>query len=310
MTLYAQLLTITLMEDHRLKAFCLVAEMRSFSKAAEAKFMTQSAMSHLLEDELGARLLHRKSKSIVLTPAGKVFYEHSKKILGQYKEMENDIYVLTKKVKGTLSIGASPIAAAYLLPQVFYDFSRKYTDVRIELAVSSTEKIVSDVLKGEMDVGVVEGNIKNREIFMDEIAEDEIVIIASDDNTLAKKKSVSVSDLLTQPFIMPETGSGIREFIEDFFQASKINSENIKAAMTIGSPELIMQMVQSGMGVSFVSKWSAFRAIKEGSIRVLDIAGKKLKRKFYAAAAEKEPAGITVRTFKDFIKDFNFFVPF
>ena len=80
--------------------------------------------------------------------------------------------------------------------------------------------------------------------------------------------------------------------------------------MTLGNTEIIIQMAQAGMGIAFVSKWSAFRAIKEGSIRVLDIAGKKLKRKFYAAAAEKEPAGITVRTFKDFIKDFNFFVPF
>jgi DNA-binding transcriptional LysR family regulator len=301
------------MEDHRLKAFCLVVEHKSFSKAAEAKFMTQSAMSHLiknLEDELGVKLLRRDSKSIALTPAGRVFYEHSKRILDQYKEMENGIYALTKKVKGPLHIGATPTAADYLLPQVFYDFSRKYPDVRIELAVSNTEKKISDVLKGEIDMGIVEGNIKNREIFLDEIAEDEIVIIASEDNDLAKKKSVSVSDLLTQSFIMPETGSGIREFIEDFFHSSKVNPENIKTSMTIGSVELIMQMVQSGMGISFVSKWSAFGPVKEGSLKILNIPGKKLKRKFYITSAEKEPSGITVRTFKNFLKEFNFFMPF
>ena len=65
------------MEDHRLRAFCLVVEKKSFSKAAEAKFMTQSAMSHLIkniEDELGVKLLNRQAKTVTLTPAGRLFY--------------------------------------------------------------------------------------------------------------------------------------------------------------------------------------------------------------------------------------------
>src|SRR5512135_1923344 len=113
------------MEDHRLKAFCLIVETKSFSKAAEAKFMTQSAMSHLiknLEDDFGMKLLIRKGKNIVPTPAGRILYDHAQQILTQYKRMENDLYASANKVKGLLSIGASATAATYLLPQVFYDF--------------------------------------------------------------------------------------------------------------------------------------------------------------------------------------------
>jgi DNA-binding transcriptional LysR family regulator len=80
------LLTIMAMEDHRLKAFCLVVEMKSFSKAAEARFLTQSAMSHLiknLEDELDMKLLIRRGKSVSTTPAGKIFYRRAKQILEQ-----------------------------------------------------------------------------------------------------------------------------------------------------------------------------------------------------------------------------------
>ena len=72
------------MEDHRLKAFCLVYELKSFSKAAAAKFMTQSAMSHLiknLEEELGVKLLNRQGKTVLPTTAGSTFYSHAKKIL-------------------------------------------------------------------------------------------------------------------------------------------------------------------------------------------------------------------------------------
>ena len=301
------------MEDHRLKAFCLVVEMKSFSKAAEAKFMTQSAMSHLiknLEDELGVKLLSRQGKTVIPTPAGRIFYEHASKLLELYKKMENDVYALVRKVKGPLYIGASTTAATYLLPQVFYNFSRNHPEVQIELSVSNTEKIIVDLQEGKIDLGVAEGNIKNRTVFLEEIAEDDIVIIASDDNPLTKKHPLIPHDLITQPFIMPETGSGIREFIDDFFHATKIDPKDVKILMTLGNPELIVQMVQSGIGISFVSKWSVFKAIKDESIKLLNISGKKLKRKFYLVSKEKEPSTMVVKTFWNFMRGYKFFMPF
>ena len=64
------------------------------------------------------------------------------------------------------------------------------------------------------------------------------------------------------------------------------------------------------MGISFVSKWSVFKAIKDGSIRLLDILDRKLKRKFYLASMDKEPSTMTGKTFRDFIKEYKFFMPF
>lgn len=301
------------MEDHRLKAFCLLAEMKSFSKAAEAKFITQSAMSHLiknLEDELGIKLINRHSKTISLTPAGRVFYQHAKRILALYREMENDIYRIANKVKGVLYIGATPTAAVYLLPQVFYDFLKKYPEVRIELSVTSTEMVIENIEKGTIDIGIIEGKAKNRHLSSDEIAEDEIVLIASDDNPLTGKDSISPEELVNQPFIMPERGSGLREFIEDFFQTSRINPEDIRISMIIDNPELIVQVVQSGMGISFVSKWAVFKALKDGTINVLPIKNTRLRRKFYTVSLEENPSALTVKTFRDFIRGYRFFVPF
>ena len=129
------------MEDHRLKAFCLVVELKSFSKAAEAKFMTQSAISHLiknLEDELGVKLLNRKGKTILLTPIGRVFYKYAKQISEQYMQMGNAINAALNEAQGTLRIGTSSTISSYLLPQVFYDFSRKFPDIHINLSTSSS----------------------------------------------------------------------------------------------------------------------------------------------------------------------------
>ncbi len=300
------------MEDHRLKAFCLIVETGSFSRAAEAKFMTQSAMSHLiksLEDELGVKLLNRRGKVVMPTSAGRLFYVHSKKILDNYKKMENDVYTFAQKVRGPLYIGASTTAAAYLLPQVFYAFYRNNPEVRIELSVSNTEQVIDKLIEGKIDTGIVEGNIKDTKVFSEEIAKDEIVIIASDNNPLAKEKILAPRDLLSQSFIMPEPGSGIREFLDDYLQALKIDTKNIKVSMVLGNTELIIQMVQSGIGISFVSKWSAFKALKDGSVRMLHVSDKKLRRKFYLVNLEKDTSSSVVRAFREFIKGYRFFSP-
>ena len=291
----------------------MVVEMKSFSKAAEAKFMTQSAMSHLiknLEDELGVRLLMRHGKTVVMTPAGKIFYDDAVNILEQYKKMEHNINVLLDRVKGPLHIGASRTAASYLLPQVLYGFSKTHPDVQIQLSVSNTESILTDLQSGRIDLGIVEGKVKFLNIFAEEIAEDEIVIIASEDNALTVKQPLVAGDLASQSFIMPETGSGLREFIEDFFRASKIELKDIKVSMTLANPELIIQMVQSGLGISFVSKWSVFRAIQEGTIKVLRLSGKRLQRKFYMINISKEPSTKTLSAFVEFVRGYRFFIPF
>lgn len=285
--------------------------MRSFSKAAQAKLMSQSAMSHLirnLEEELGVTLFTRKAKTVLPTSMGKLFYEHACKILEQYKRMANELNAAANLIKGSLLIGSSTTVASYLLPQVFYSFSKKYPDVMIDLTVSNREKIINDLLEGRVEFGIVEGNIGNSLIAATEIAEDEIVVIASDDNPLAQKKTITNKDLESQRFIMPEIGSGTREFVDDLLRASGIIPEKI--SMTLGSPELITHMVQSGMGISFVSKWSVFHAIKEGSIRVLDLSGNKLRRKFYLISMEKKQSTAVASVFAEFIKKFRFFVPF
>jgi len=301
------------MEDSRLKAFCLIVEMKSFSRAAEAAFVTQSAMSHLiknLEDELGGKLLNRSGKTIAPTSAGKILYDHAKKILEGYKSLENDIYNVVKKIKGPLYLGASTTVAKYLLPQVFYDFSRNYPEAQLNLSVSAPEKVVSELQQGRIDIGIVEGNIKDRRIIFREIARDEIVLIASDGNPLTRRKIVSPQYLMDQSFILPEAGSGTREFIDEFLSIMKIEPQDINVIMTLSDPELLVQMVQSGLGIAFVSKWSIFKTIKEGTIKILKMPGKRLYRKFYLIVPDKEPSTMVARTFLEFVKGYRFFIPF
>lgn len=301
------------MEDHRLRAFCLVFEMRSFSKAAKAKFLTQSAVSHLirnLEDELGTALFIRRSKTVSPTPAGRLFYTHAKRIMAQYEEMETDVRTRIGSIRGPLHIGATPTIASYLLPQVFYGFSRQYPAVLIELSDMNSEKIIANLLEGKIEIGFPDGRTGHPSLSMEAIAEDEIVLIASDDNPLTKKGRPKTSDIAAQPFILPEPGSATREFIEVLLKGLGIPPRQLKVTMILDNPELTVSMVQSGVGVSFVSRWAAKKALLEGSVRCVDIPGRSRRRNFYLVLAGKEPPTAAAKAFRDFVRGFNFFTPY
>ncbi len=296
-----------------MKAFCLIVESRSFSKAADAVFLTQSAMSHLvksLEDELGVKLLYRRGREVRPTPAGELLYRHARQLLDHYRKMGGDMDDLVGRVQGPLSIGATATAAAYLLPEVFYGFSKQYAGVVLQVKVESSEKIVQDLREGRIEVGIVEGDAKDFPFHAVGIAGDEIVPIVSDDHPLAGSESASVGDLASHALILPEAGSASREFLDDFFRKAGIPPEEVKVRMTAGSPELIIQMVQSGIGISFLSKWSVFRAVKEGTIRILQVSGAKLVRDFCMVSVEEVPITAAARAFTAFVRGYRFFMPF
>jgi len=301
------------MEDHRLKSYCLVVETTSFSRAAQAKNMTQSAMSRLvksLEDELGVTLLHRKGKVVVPTPEGRLFYEHAKKILEEYSRMVQDISIATHAAKGALRLGASRIPAAHLLQQVLYDFSKAHPGIRIDLSVNKTSSVLRDLRDGRIDVGIVEGTLIDHAFSAEVVAEDEVVIIVAENHPLTKRRKVTLQELTSEQFILPDPGSGTRELVNDLFREAGIDARKIKVRMTLGSPELIVQMVQAGLGVAFASKWSVFTAVKEGTVKLVKLTAKTMKRRFYLVTLETGAVSGPVNTFREFMKEYKFFIPF
>jgi DNA-binding transcriptional LysR family regulator len=301
------------MEDHRLKSYCLVVETKSFSRAAQAKHMTQSAMSRLikgLEDELGVKLLLREGKTVTPTQEGKIFYDHAKKLLEGYVRLEQDISSAAGAARGSLRLGSSRTPAFHLLSQAIYDFSLKHPELRIDLTIARTQGILRELREGRIDLGIVESKGLDDKFFAETLAEDEIVLIAPENHRLAAKRAITLQDLVSQPFILPGRGSGTRALVDDFFKGQGIDERQLNVRMTVGSPEFVVRMVQAGLGVAFASKWSVFSAVKEGTVKVLRLPGKKILRKFYIVTIDREPDSAAARTFKEFIRQHRFFVPF
>ncbi len=301
------------MEDHRLKSYCLVVETKSFSRAAQAKNMTQSAMSRLvksLEEELGITLLHRKGKAVIPTGEGRVFYEHAKKILDDYVRMQQDINTARRSAKGSLRLGSSRTPAAHLLPQVLYDFSKVHSAIRIHLSVCRTSSVLRDLRDGKIDVGIIEGTVRSDGLFPEAFIDDEVVLIAPENHPLTRKKPVTIQDLSSEAFILPDRESATRELVDGYFSEAGIDARALKIRMTLGDPDLVVQMVQAGLGIAFVSKWSVFSAVKDGTIKLVKTPGRRILRKFHLVTAGREPATAAAAMFSDFIRQYKFFIPF
>jgi len=297
-------------EDHRLRAFCLVVEMGSFSKAAAAKLMTQSAMSHLirsLEHDLGEKLLLRDTRTVTPTSAGKVLYAHAQEILKHYQQIDEDLCSLTTRVRGALSIVSTRMIADNLLPEVIYSFSRAHQDVQIDISIARTEQVIRTTGDGNADVGFFEGIIRDVPPHAEPVRTDEILLIASDNHPLARMHVLSPESLVGQTFLMPAPGSGIRECADVYLRSLGLAPKQFRIAMTIGDPFLLVKMVQSGLGIAFVSKHAAAYALRDGSVVRLPVSKKRLSRKLYMMVHPS--SSLLARTFKKFVRDFRFFRP-
>ena len=263
------------MADRRLQVFHAVAKQLSFTKAAEALFMTQPAVTfqvRQLEEHFNTRLFDRTHNRISLTVAGDRVYQYADRIFALYGEMENAVRELTGEVSGVLLIGASTTIAEYMLPSLLGDFKSKYPDVNIRLQVANTDHIVSLVENNTIDLGVVEASVSNKNLVVETCRMDKMVLIVPKGHALANEKSVLIDRVLEFPYICREEGSGTREVMLEHLSAGGIDSCNLNIVMELGSPEAVKGAVEAGMGISIISRATSAKELALGTLVAVNIA--------------------------------------
>ena len=262
------------MADRRLQVFHTVARLLSFTKAAESLHMTQPAVTfqvRQLEEYFNTRLFDRTHNRISLTEAGEVVYKYADRIFAMYSEMENAVRDLTGEVSGVLMIGASTTIAEYMLPSLLGDFKAQYPEVSIRLQVANSDAIVSMVENNNIDLGVVEAPVHNKNLVMEICRMDRLVLVVPPGHPLADKGKVPVTVLLDYPYICREEGSGTREVMLEHLLGSGANPADLNIVMELGSPESVKGAVEAGMGISILSRSTVNKELKLGSLVAIDL---------------------------------------
>jgi DNA-binding transcriptional LysR family regulator len=297
------------MEDHKLKAFCTVAETKSFSKTSEIIHLTQPAVSlqiQALEEIYETKLFDRSSSAVTLTPAGEVLYKYAKEILALYASAEKVIGKLIGLVKGSITIGACSNIGNYLLPSVITNFKKTHPNIKIHLLVSNTKRVVEMLNSGYIDLGLVEGDAVKQKMNVKKLISDELLLIVSPNHPWAKKKEVSISDLTKEPFIFREAGSGTRQMIEKFLARHGITPQDMKISIVLGSTEAIKDAVENGLGVSIISRWAARKENKYGTLRLLNLKEEKMVRDFSLIINKNSISTNALDEFLTFLKSYPF----
>jgi DNA-binding transcriptional LysR family regulator len=201
----------------QLEIFVKVAELGSFSKAADALFLTQPTVSeHIksLEDELGVRLLDRLGRGAAVTKGGALLQGYAQRLLALSREARQALESFQGRMSGDLLVGASTIPGEYILPALIGRFKEKFPDIAITLLIGDSQAVTEWVAEGRAEVGVVGARSGHRGIDFRELLPDDIVLIVSAAHPWHGRKQVTLEELRAEPLLLRERGSGTRAALE------------------------------------------------------------------------------------------------
>lgn len=297
------------MEDHKLKIFCTAAETKSFSKASEIIHLTQPAVSlqiQALEELFETKLFNRSSGSITLTPSGEILYKYAKQILTLYAEAAKEISKITGLIKGCVKIGAGTTVGNYILPAVAVDFKKKHPKIRVSISIGNAKKIIEMLNASMIDVGIISEIHGQSKFNVESIISDELCVICPSDHPLGKNKSVSIYDVIKEPFVIREEGSSTRVIIEKFLNSKGISISDLHIALISGSTSSIKEAVERGIGLSIVSKWAIRKEVSCGNIKPLRLKEGEIKRYFQIVLPKNSILPPAVEEFITYMKNYSY----
>jgi LysR family transcriptional regulator, transcriptional activator of the cysJI operon len=269
------------MFDYRLEVFDAVARRLSFTRAAEELCITQPAVTrHIkeLERKFRIKLFERKGNSIFLTHAGMLLLKHTAEMREVSARLEYELNMLHKTRKGSLRIGASTTIAQYVLPPLLAGFHGSFGDIRLSMLNANTECIERALLNSEIEIGLIEGESKRRDIQYLPFAMDEIVLVSGLKNPHRKKGTITLDDLKSIPIVLREPGSGTLEVLSHALKKAGMKLSDLNTEMTLVSSESIKSYLRHSGCMAFVSHHAVLDELLAGSLKIVDIEGLSIKR--------------------------------
>jgi DNA-binding transcriptional LysR family regulator len=293
------------MADRRLQVFHAVAKHLSFTKAADALFMTQPAVTfqiRQLEQQFNTRLFDRAQGRVTLTAAGQVALEFAERINALSAELEQRMQEMSGQLGGPLLIGASTTVAEYMLPRVLGAFKARFPAAVPHLLVGNSDAVQARVAERSLDVGFIEGDSHMPSLAADSVCDDELRVTCAPTHPLAQMGSVAPAALAGHAYISREPGSGTREVIDNYLQSAGVAPDSLQRLMELGSPEAIKGLVATGLGYAIMSAATVPNEIRLGQLVQVPLAPRLIRQLAIVYPKERILSGL-VTSFVQFAKE-------
>lgn len=253
------------------RIFNVVSGSKSFSKAAQELYMTQSAVSQAimkLESELEIQLFYRTSKGIVLTSEGKLLSEYINSALGMINVGEEKILEVNKLNTGQLRIAVGDTISRYFLLPYLEEFHARYPGIRLNILNGTTSEICDFIKSGKADVGICNLPIHDENLQMIPCKEVHDIFVCGDKFKKLTDSPISFEYLMKMPLIFLERKSNSRLYVENFF---KKRGYQIAPAFELGSHDLVLDFTKINLGISCVVKEFASEYLERGELYELKL---------------------------------------
>jgi DNA-binding transcriptional LysR family regulator len=257
------------MADRRLQVFHAVAKHLSFTKAADALFMTQPAVTFQIkqfEEYFNTRLFDRAQGRITLTPAGVIALEYAERILTLSAELEARLKDISGQLGGSLLIGGSMTIGEYLLPQLIGEFKARFPAVVPMLFVGNSEAVQDRVAERTLDLGFIEGDSHLSSLLSEVCCEDELQVVCAPSHPMAKEPFALPPSLSQYPYVGREAGSGTRAVIDRYLQKAGVPPDSLHVVVELGSPEALKGLVATGLGFAIMSRVIVAKELELGQL--------------------------------------------
>ncbi len=289
------------MNTSQLKAFVSVVDHGSFSEAARLMGISQPAVTmqvQALESDIGAILLDRRYRRVDLTEAGRALLPHARRVLEELDCARVEIQELSGTVTGRLTLAASTTPGQYVLPHLLGAFLRENPEVGAGIVIADTAQVVELVETGQAQLGMVGAKVRGARAAFEEAGHDELVLIAEPSSPLLSREGLLLGDLIEEPFIMREPGSGTRQVTETVLRSEGIDPGDLRVVTELGTSEAIVRAVEGGLGVAVVSRWVAEKALQLNTVSEVSVGGFPVSRPFFVVL----PRGSMTRAAEAFLE--------
>lgn len=264
------------MMDLKIKTFLTIADVKSFTKAADILCLTQPAVSHqikLLEEEFGIKIFNKTGSELKLSEQGEILLKYSRKVAA-INEIAHQALADSRKNLRCIFIGMTPTAEENMIPEVLGNYCLQNKATKIRIVTGTIEEIKQKLLDYSIDLAII-GNPpwdKNLESVL--LDQDHLCLIASPENPITRNKEISLSDLRNENLILRSPSASTRQVFEAFLRSNQESISNFHIMMELDNVTTIKDLVMRNLGVSIISNSACIAEQAKGKLVAIKLSGK------------------------------------
>lgn len=291
------------MQFESLMVFCDVARQRSFSLAAQANDLSQSAVSQIVQDlekRLGVQLVDRSTRPLQLTPLGQRYYDGCKAMIEQYQELEAALRDAQAQIAAHVRVAAIYSVGLGDMSDHVERFAAGHPNAHVHVEYLHPDRVYEEVLQGVADFGLVSFPRKLRELAVLPWREEEMVLACSPRHRLGKFPSLRPAQLLGEKFIGFDRALQIRREVDRFLREQDVSVDVI---MEFDNIENIKKAVEISAGVALLPEPTIRREVQAGALVALPVQGCRLVRPLGMIYRRHHKLSTTARAFLDLLRE-------